>query len=98
MKVFIIGAGFTKAVFPEAPLNRDILTVLAKGATDSASYKLLQRYHTDDIEIALTKLDADIASSDNSLEQPDNKLHELRRQVEADLGKYFESYRASMTS
>jgi hypothetical protein len=71
MKVFIIGAGFTKALFPEAPLNRDLLTVLAKGTTDSASHKLIQRYHTDDIEIALTELDADIASSDNSLEQPD---------------------------
>jgi hypothetical protein len=91
MKVFIIGAGFTKALFPQAPLNRDLLTSLSKGATDSASYKLIQQYHTDDIEIALTKLDA----SSDSLEQPDSELHELRRQVEADLTKYFESYQIS---
>src|SRR4029450_3529027 len=91
MKVFIIGAGFTKALVPKAPLNRDLLTSLSKGATDSASYKLIQQYHTDDIEIALTKLDA----SSDSLEQPDSELHELRRQVEADLTKYFESYQIS---
>src|SRR5207249_4441877 len=95
MKVFIIGAGFTKALYPGAPLNRDLLGVLARGATDSASNKLIERYHTGDIEIALTKLDTDIASSETSPKRPDNEVCELRRQVETDFGKYFESYRAS---
>lgn len=95
MKVFIIGAGFTKALFPEAPLNRDLLGVLGREATDSASYELIRRYHTDDIEIALTNLDADMASSDTSLKKQNNELFKLRRRVEAELGKYFESYRAS---
>jgi hypothetical protein len=60
--MFIIGAGFTKAVFPNAPINRDLLAALAVASPNSATVALRQRYDTQDIEIALTRLDVEIAS------------------------------------
>lgn len=63
MNAFIVGAGFTKAVFPAAPLNGDLLDVLAGKFVDSAAAVLREKYETDDIEIALTRLDSDIAAS-----------------------------------
>lgn len=95
MNLFIIGSGFTKALFPETPLNRELLRVLARGTSDSASHKLMQRYQTDDIEIALTRLDTDLASSQTRLEQAGDELRELRHNIEKDLGSYFTRYRAS---
>ena len=95
MNLFIIGAGFTKALFPEAPLNQELLQVLAQRATDSASQRLLERYKIHDIEIALTRLDVDIALSRTSAQAADSELLKLRRAAEEDLGNYFECYRAS---
>ena len=64
MNAFIVGAGFTKAVFPAAPLNPGLLEALAQKAPDSSAYVLRERYKTDDIENrVLTRLDADIAVS-----------------------------------
>lgn len=65
--MFLIGAGFTKAVFPKAPLNNDLLEKLIKYCknkdipTPLKKYK--REYKTDDIEIILTKLDLEIAGS-----------------------------------
>ena len=53
VNTFIIGAGFTKAVFPKAPLNCNLLDALAGKSTDSAATVLRDLYKTDDIEIAL---------------------------------------------
>lgn len=89
MNVFIIGAGFTKAIFPHAPLNRDLLQVLAAKSSESASALLRDRYKTEDIEIALTKLDVDIASSQEA------ELRSLRRRSESELADYFSSFLAS---
>lgn len=89
MNVFIVGAGFTKAVFPDAPLNGNLLQVLANKSPTSASQILRDRYMSEDIEIALTKLDVDIASS------RDQYLHELRRHIESELADYFSSFFAS---
>lgn len=95
MNAFIIGAGFTKAVFPGAPLNRDLLDVLAGKVTDSAATVLRKRYKTNDIEIALTRLDSDIAASqgDGGLLAEDGQR--LRRRIEKELGDYFSSFVAS---
>ena len=95
MNLFIIGSGFTKALFPDAPLNRELLETLARGAPDSASHKLINRYQTEDIESALTKLDVDLASHQPHLEQAGDELRELRHHIEKDLGSHFTSYRAS---
>lgn len=93
MNLFVIGAGFTKALFPDAPLNGELLSVLTKRTSRSAAGKLINRYKTDDIEIAITKLDADIASSRARHKQ--DELRKLRRGIERDLVRYFLHYRAS---
>lgn len=91
VNVFIIGAGFTKAVFPDAPLNRDLIDALAGKSTDSVAVVLRDKYKTDDIEIALTRLDSDIAASQGD----PVSLHNLRSQTETELGDYFSSFLAS---
>ena len=95
MNIFIIGAGFTKAVFPYAPLNRDLLDVLAEKSADSAAAVLRDRYKTDDIEIALTRLDSDIAVSQGEHGSLAEDGHRLRRRIETELGNYFSSFLAS---
>lgn len=95
MNVFIIGAGFTKAVFPDAPLNPDLLKVLAGKFAGSAAAILRDRYKTDNIEIALTKLDSDIAVSQGEEELLAEDGRRLRRQIETELGNYFSSFSAS---
>ncbi|MGH9962601.1 MAG: hypothetical protein ACREBC_36720, partial [Pyrinomonadaceae bacterium] len=89
MNVFIVGAGFTKAIFPDAPLNRDLLRVLAVKPSASASAALRDRYKTGDIEIALTKLDVDVALSQ------EEELRKLRGRIESELADYFGSFCAS---
>jgi len=89
MNVFIVGAGFTKAVFPDAPLNQDLLKVLASQSSTSASRSLLDLYKTEEIEIALTRLDVDIVSSQNE------NLRTLRQSIESELSDYFSSFCAS---
>lgn len=95
MNAFIIGAGFTKAVFPAAPLNGDLLDALARKSTDSAASVLRSRYRTDDIEIALTRLDSDIAVSQSEGGSLAEDGREFRRRIETDLGDYFSSFLAS---
>ena len=95
MNMFIIGAGFTKAVFPNAPLNRSLLSVIATRRDDSGAVALRERYKSDDIEIALTRLDAEIASSQGQGEQPVKDLSDLRRRVEGELAEYFSAFYAS---
>lgn len=95
MNAFIIGAGFTKAVFPDAPLNRDLLDVLAGKCANSAATVLRDRYETDDIEIALTRLDSDIAAAQGDGELLTEGGLGLRRQIESELGDYFRPFVAS---
>jgi hypothetical protein len=95
VNTFIIGAGFTKAVFPDAPLNRDLLDALAGKSTDSAAAVLRDTYKTDDIEIALTRLDSDIAVFQGERGSLAEDGHKLRRRIETELGNYFSSFLAS---
>lgn len=94
MNLFLVGAGFTKAVFPDAPLNREVMTELARQSSKSVSPILQERYGTHDIEIALTKLDSDIALS-QSKGAGCGELLKLRRAVEEELGSYFACFHAS---
>lgn len=95
MNVFIIGAGFTKAIFPKAPLNGGLLETLASHSPDSAAPILCERYKTKDIEIALTRLDADIALSRYESMYSADDLSTLRQRIESELAHYFGSLRAS---
>ena len=91
MNAFIIGAGFTKAVFSDAPLNRDLLEALVIKSSDSACAALRDRYKTRDIEIALTRLDADLTLSNGASED----IYKLRKRIEGELASYFSSFRIS---
>lgn len=95
VNTFIIGAGFTKAVFSDAPLNRNLLDTLAEKSTDSAAAVLRDTYKTEDIEIALTRLDADIAVSQDEQGSLAKDGCKLRRRIETELGNYFSSFLAS---
>lgn len=95
MNSYLIGCGFTKAIFPEAPLNNELLDALSTDKSDCAAKVLLKKYMTNDIEIALTKLDADIATSYYEDEKLFRELQDIRHKIEIDLGKYFSSYRAT---
>ena len=93
MNAFIVGAGFTRAVIPTCPLNGDLLNTLAqRKANDSADAELRARYKTDDIEIALTRLDCDIAQR---APESSAKGMLLRQRMETELGNYFSLFSAS---
>jgi hypothetical protein len=92
MNVFIIGAGFTKAIFENAPLNRDLLEALAIKFPDSVSPVLCNRYKTQDIEIALTRLDLEISLSQDESGQPSEDIRKLRQRIESELASYFVSF------
>lgn len=89
--LFLFGAGFTKAVFPDAPLNKDLLAKLCKNPT---SCRVLRKYReefkTDDIEILLTRLDLEI-----TIPKAKRKiaLQTARKAIERQLAKYFEQLR-----
>ena len=98
MNLFIIGAGFTKAALPASPLNCELLDILAqRRPDDSAAAALRDRYATHDIEIALTRLDCDIALSRSAPAPSSEESDEvrLRQRVEKELGDYFSSFSAS---
>lgn len=89
--LFLLGAGFTKAIFPNAPLNKDLLPVLCKGT----SCTTLKKYYREcnkikDIEILLTYLDLEIL-------RPKCKrqiaLKQVRKDIERQLAEYFEQFR-----
>ena len=47
--IFLLGAGFTKAVFPQSPLNTELLdSLVEEGSSTLAKYK--NKYETNDIE------------------------------------------------
>jgi len=87
-KLFIIGSGFTNAAtHGAAPLNKDVLRSIQPTAPDVWE-DLTARYSTEDIEIALTKLDLDIIST------PENhEFVDLRRKVEENLSTFFARFR-----
>jgi hypothetical protein len=86
--VFLIGSGFTKAVFPTAPLNHELLGELARKDCGPA-LELQNQFGSGDIEIALTRLDCDISA------QPVEPLRVLRCEINSALAGYFLEYCAS---
>ncbi len=93
MNLFLIGSGFTKSVFPQAPLNNDLISVLLRENPGGASRILTEKYNTGDIEVALTKLELDISVTSDESER--GKLTELRANIILELVKHFHAYRAS---
>jgi hypothetical protein len=84
VNAFIIGAGFTKSVFPNCPLNDQLLEELIRRRPNGAANALRDKYDEMRIEVALTKFDCD---------NPDS--NSVRRELENELGDYFSQFCAS---
>ena len=61
--IFLLGAGFTKAAFPQAPLNNELLEEISKDNGKTLS-KYKNKYDTNDIEKLLTQLDLEATEND----------------------------------
>lgn len=83
--LFLLGAGFTKAVFPDAPLNKCLLQAVMNYSPSSPLQKYCREYKTDDIEVLLTRLDLEILNN----QTPKND----REIIENDLAEYFRRFR-----
>jgi len=88
--LFLLGAGFTKAIFPNAPLNKDLLPVLCKGTPCTALKRYRKEFKTDDIEILLTRLDLEITIPKAKRQ---TALQTVRRAIERQLAEYFGQFR-----
>jgi SIR2-like domain len=61
--LFIVGAGFTKAAFPTAPLNDDLLKqVVGEKPDNSPLGKIWKAYGISNVETLLTRFDLDLVS------------------------------------
>jgi hypothetical protein len=85
--LFLIGAGFTKAVFRDAPLNKDLFHAVVSANPKTKLNLYSKKYGTEDIEILLTRLDSDIAETES------NVLERERMSIEMDLCEYFSRFR-----
>ena len=91
MKVFLIGAGFTHAVFPDCPLNGDVISTLRKLHRLGPCARLAEAFGSDDIEISLTRLDVSLA--DRSIDADSREeLRQLRLKVETELANFFSAF------
>ena len=66
--LFIIGAGFTKAVFRDAPLNCELLGAVIRSKRNSTLEQVWKEYGSQkiDIEMLLTRFDLDLMTNNNS--------------------------------
>ncbi|GAG31091.1 unnamed protein product, partial [marine sediment metagenome] len=89
--LFLIGAGFTKSVFPDAPLNKDLLMELCNDTAICTALKKYRReFKTDDIEILLTRLDLEITIPKAKRQ---TALQTVRKAIEQRLSEYFGRFR-----
>ncbi|GAI45672.1 unnamed protein product, partial [marine sediment metagenome] len=82
--IFLLGAGFTKSVYPNAPLNVELLKAIIDSGGNTIS-KYRGRYNTNDIEVLLTRLDLDAINS--------KEMKGDRSKIEAEISSYFSQYR-----
>ena len=84
--IFLLGAGFTKAVIPQSPLNTELLEAISKeGGKTLTKYK--NKYKMDDIEKLLTQLDLEVAEND--------KIRKDRYAINTEISSYFSKFRFS---
>ena len=84
--IFLLGAGFTKAVYPNAPLNKELLKAMIDRECHTLA-KYRETYHADDIEQLLTLIDLDAGES--------GKIRNDRSLIDAEISSYFSQYRFS---
>jgi len=85
MTMFIVGSGFTKAVYPHAPLNSELLDALEVKYPDSVYSDLRSLYDTNNIEVLLTRLDS----------EGDTDSERKRKRIEDELAHYFRVFSVS---
>lgn len=84
--IYLLGAGFTKAFFPTAPLNKDLLeAIIGNGGNKIAEYR--DKYQTDDIEQLLTQFDLNAISN--------VQLRKDRATIEGEISTFFAKFRFS---
>jgi hypothetical protein len=84
--IFLLGAGFTKAVYHSAPLNAELVEALISDGGDTIS-KYRDRYNTADIEVLLTRLDIEAIDKE--------ELRTDRSKIGTQIASYFTRYRYS---
>jgi hypothetical protein len=86
--LFIIGSGFTKAVFPDAPLNDDLLEKIISSEPDNSLLRRIKsKYGLSNIETLLTRFDLDLITGTSCFKKEDLE------KVNAKIAKYFSCFR-----
>src|SRR5262245_1978554 len=86
--LFIVGAGFTKAVFPTAPLNDDFLSqVIGLKSANSPLENVYSKYRLSNIELLLTQLDLDLLAGKSEFTEAD------RNAISAQLANFVSRFR-----
>lgn len=84
--LFLIGAGFTKSVFKNAPLNADLLQeLIAYTSPASVLEDYQEKYKTKDIEQLLTLLDLEILADKSKIP--------VRLEINQQIASYFQKFR-----
>ena len=82
--IYLLGAGFTKAACPKAPLNNDLLgAIITNGGEKLLEYQ--ERYKSDDIERLLTQIDLDSLA--------DEQIKKDRALINAEISAFFSGLR-----
>lgn len=82
--IYLLGAGFTKAAYPSAPLNNDLLgAIITNGGEKLSEYQ--DRYKSNDIEKLLTQIDLDGLA--------DEQIKKDRTLINAEISRFFSKLR-----
>lgn len=90
--LFIVGAGFTRAIIETAPLNRDLLAAVVKQHAPTLR-RYAEQYKERDIEKLLTLIDLNCASAAGNADKEQEAALEDRYRINAEIANYFSSYR-----
>lgn len=86
--IFIVGAGFTRAIDSAAPLNDDLLRQVVGSEPDSSPIgRAWARYEETNIEVLLTKFDLDLSSGKHGWTE------DHRNAINAQLASYMQRFR-----
>lgn len=85
--IFLIGSGFTKAIFPQAPLNANLLKAMIEDGSGPILEKYQKKYGISDIEELLTRLDIEAFGCGTKKQD--------RAAINAEISFYFSKFRFS---
>lgn len=100
-QVYLLGAGFTKSIIDDAPLNKDLLGRLVDYTKDDLFVKYQRKYSSmykrniEDIELLLTYLDMEIAGEDiyNPTKKESLQYVHDRLKINQAIAGFFKEYR-----